>query len=264
MESAVEPENILVVLSPPEFYIWGWLSGLALDRGSRKIELLKPSPPFYSNRHLKRILKSLQEKRFLVIITTPKNQNEPLVLWLGSQVLIGSRSDTGDQAVGHRRPGEGEKGVESGPGRTPATRQENGENAGRVGARGWRSDTGDQADPQLSLALKTEIKLEAWVRMEQGQLLRRIRQMDWITQGEILEKVGQVAPIARAGSKQAKIFAAIRFLQERGTVLHPRAFVEALAKRTEAQLRGGNGKGPDPQTVASYHPERVKGGVKSF
>jgi hypothetical protein len=211
-----------------------------LDRGTRNIYLPHGTPPFYTKRHLRKILKSLEAKKFLLVVTSPKNQNESMLVHLGaSKPLIGCRSVTQDRAPGHTGPTGGEKGGIWGVARSPRTEQEKGDDAPGSEGRESRPVTQDRATTQLSLALKTKEKLEAFLRMEQRELLGRIKAMDWQTEEELLQRVGEVAPIARAGKRKAKLFAGIRFLQERGTVQHPRAFVEALAKRTEAQLMRG-------------------------
>ena len=238
----MEAENILVALTPPEFYVWGWLSGLALDRGTRNIYLPHGTPAFYTKRHLRKILKSLQEKKYLLIITTPKNQSESMLVHLGaSRPLMGCRSVTQDRAPGPTGPTEGEKGEIWGSARSPRTDRAQGENPSGPGPGDRRPVTQDRPATQLAIALKTKEKLEAFVGMEQRELLGRIKVMDWETEEKLLQRVGEIAPIARAGSRKAKLFAGIRYLQERATVKHPRAFVEALAKRTQEQLKGGAG-----------------------
>ncbi len=102
--------------------------------------------------------------------------------------------------------------------------------------------------------------------MGQSELLRRVRVMDWGTVAELLERVAQVAPVARGGSRKAKVFAALRFLQEKGAVQHPRAFVEALARRTEAQIKGGihegeHGQDVDQKAVGRYAAAGHQGGA---
>ena len=52
--------------------------------------------------------------------------------------------------------------------------------------------------------------------MGQRDLLRRVRAMGRQTVAELLERTAEIAPIARAGSNKAKLFAALRFCQEKG------------------------------------------------
>ena len=147
-------ETILDLLLAPEFYILGLAPGLALDQGSRSIKLPSNSPPLYTVRHVRKILKSLAEKKFLVVVSPGKNQNEgPGSTWRTASPYRGPRGPTGPSARStgtDRGPKWGGK-----PGRAVlgdrADGRPRGERARPIGA---RAVLGDRAGPQLSLALK--------------------------------------------------------------------------------------------------------------
>lgn len=250
--------GILSKLTPPEFYVWAALCAEAKRQNTDRIgaksmgnnlDLCKS----YTRRHLKRILESLQDKKFLVILTTPTNQHADLVVAISGR----NRLDIDVRAEGHECPGKGFDGRNLGPARTLATGHQPGENEGGPRLRESAPRVNVQAGVQLSYSLK-EKALKALVEMEQRKLLRAV---DALTVGELLEVHNRVmgyAPMARAAKRslKARVYAAIRYMQSVEQVKNPQAWAEGVAKRADYQLErlswkdglsGSDGKLPSRQ-----------------
>jgi hypothetical protein len=70
--------EILEALTPSEFFLWAWLCRAP----DLVVSFRSSSCRFYTPQHLKRIIKSLESKRFLVILSSPRKQYRELVLSL--------------------------------------------------------------------------------------------------------------------------------------------------------------------------------------
>ena len=81
-----EMNELLEQLTPPEISIWVYLSELEIEQGGKILTIPRSGPgKLYTRQHLKRILKSLEAKKYLVIIASPRNQHEDLRVALGSR-----------------------------------------------------------------------------------------------------------------------------------------------------------------------------------
>jgi hypothetical protein len=135
----VELDELVERLTPPEFYIWGWLC--SLNRHNSLILELPSKPQFYSRKQLLRILKSLEAKQMLTVISGAINQSGGLRL----AMMKGCRLDTHVRAVGHPCPGEGEFDKAEAAAWTPMSGRE----SDNGGAKGLRLDTHVRAAAQL-------------------------------------------------------------------------------------------------------------------
>lgn len=232
-------DEVLFKLAPPEFYIWAFLCSQANRQGIERVRIPRDDEEgqplkVYTRRHLKRILISLQEKKFLVILTSPKNQYGDLVVAIGRR----NRLDVNVQAGAQECRGKGFKEANSQPGRTLRAGQEGGERSGVMGlraeARTWRAGR----DPQLSLSSRVKKRLEALAEMDQVRLLRAMHEMHQEELEELESRVMRCAPMARGKkrSKKAKVYAAIRYMQSQEQVKNPKAWVEGVAKRADADM----------------------------
>lgn len=231
-------DGILSKLSPPEFYVWASLCALAnsqkTDRiGAKSIGNNLDPCKTYTRQHLKRILLSLQEKKFLVIITTPRNQHGDLVVAIGAR----NRLNIDVQATLHECSGKGVEGPFSESGQASIFRQKGGDVSG--GPRLAESALGlnVQAGVQLSFSLK-EKALKALVEMEQRKLLRAVNALTVGQLRDLESRVMRCAPMARAArrSLKARVYAAIRYMQSVEQVKNPQAWAEGVAKRADYQL----------------------------
>jgi len=232
-------DEVLFKLTPPEFYIWAFLCARANRQGNERVRVPRDdeegqSLRLYTRRHLKRILQGLQDKKFLVILTSPKNQHGDLVVAIGRR----NRLDVNVQAGAQECPGKGFDEGNFTPARTLGTGQERPGRSEGPGQVFCARTTAAGQTPQLSLSSRVNKKLEALAEMDQVRLLRAVHGLN----GEELEalesRVMRCAPMARGKkrSRKAKVYAAIRYMQSQDQVKNPQAWAEGVAKRADADM----------------------------
>ncbi len=245
-------------LSPGECWVWIYLSDLAIQQETSVVTLPRMRenrwiPGVYSTRQFMRHLVSLESKGFLAVAHRPVNQESQVRVGLNVQ----RRLDMYVRADGHGSQGGGGNGGSDRPVWTPTSRRRNPGNGDPTKAREEHPDIDVSAAPQLSLAQKVikKLALEAWINMDQKELLRAVMGIS-VEELESLElRVMQVAPWAKAKarSRRAKLFAGIRYFQSSHQVKNPQAWVEGVAKRADydmEQLRckgassGSGGRSP--------------------
>jgi hypothetical protein len=246
----VELDELVERLTPPEFYVWGWLC--SLNRHDSQLLELPSKPQFYSRKQLLRILKSLEGKQMLTVISAAVNQSGGLRL----AMMKGCRLDTHVRAPGHPCPGEGEFDQAEAAARTPMAGRENDNGGGKR----LRLDTHDQATAQLSLAKDRNKDIKALVALGQRDLIRRIANLEPGETEELMMRVGLIAPLAtkRSLSQRAVIYAGLRYLQERRQIRNPRAWVEGVAQRADQEMRGGEAA-PGPRSAVPEQSRKCSG-----
>lgn len=228
--------DILVELTPPEIALWLYLSELEAKQGGKVITLPKSGPQkLYTRQHLKRILKSLEVKKYLAIITTPANQHQVLKV---AMATTKPRLNIYVQAARQECSGKPLYEVFDDVGRTKKFRQPGQEDSDLPGLCAARSRENVQAAPQLSLSSK-EKDLKALAEMDQEQLMTAVMAMSNDQVHEVFKSLIGLAPWSknRRISEKAKLYAAIRFLQDGKTqALSKQAWVEGVAKRAARQM----------------------------
>ena len=266
-------DELLFKLTPPEFYVWAFLCSLAFDQ-DQDLVAIPPKvagPPgwkFYSRQHLKRILKSLELKKFLVITHSPKNQYHDLVVAITRR----RRLNIDVQAARHECSGSPPKKQDS-----PSTRtcmfklvDEDGpfvpEASGVSRTSTFRQADSASASAKDLKALKASAKgvpvsLEAFLKLDQKSLQGEIMSLEAGELLELEEEVARISPMARGRrvSRRAKVYAAMRFLQGDGSIKNPAAWVESVAKRAQYDMERIGWK-DDRSGSAGRSQSRVKYG----
>ena len=234
--------GILRALNPAEFYIWTWLycrsvavisNQVIVRRNAKSFDLI-----FYTGRHLRNILHSLQAKGFLDILSIPKNQFQDLVVELNS-LRCSEMEFRPRWAPGNESPGEPSMEVKRPLGRSLVSDHLQREKPELMRACGLAGKSVSGQPCSASASARKE-NLEAFVEeKDQRRLLVMIDQAA-ITDRELLEReLVRLAPWpnGKKVSKTAKIYAMVRFLQDGASVNHPAAWVQAVAMKGERLLQ---------------------------
>lgn len=246
-------EAILEELSPAEYWVWGWLSNQWLSKGSPLVEIgRKCRPAFYSRRQLIRLIRGLEKKNYLMMDHAPKNQYQGLVVVIDPRKCLDTHVRATSNALTKKSGQTGVPGQEcqgngvlegvSGSALTRVSGRCEGGNPDESWPRGSCPDMGVKAPPQLSLSLRFKESLKAWTEMGQGELMRRIKKLSREAMQEIKPEIMKLAPWPRSGrvSEQAKLYAAVRYLQSGGQARKsPEAWVEGVARRAQRDLEAG-------------------------
>ena len=234
-------KDLLASLTPPEFWVWGWLSDQYRCGRSEIISIEQGnSPALYSRKQLTRILRSLALKKFLVIDHLPGNQHRDLVVVIASRRCL----DIGVQAAGHPRPGdpgfEGEKGFA----RPSMSRQRLRGNGDGTKALGLSETPMSGQECSASASARKDLNLKALVEVkDQKQLLKEICGASNEARESLMMSLLRVAPMARGKrlSRAAVLYAAVRYVQDGGVpgAKNPAAWVESVAKRAELSIKQG-------------------------
>lgn len=243
-------DELLFKLTPPEFYVWAFLCSRASEQGGDLVAIptKPPGPPgwkLYTRRHLKRILQSLETKKYLVITSTPANQHQDLVVVISRR----HRLDVDVQASRHECPGDPPKAANLPSDQTWMSRQLNtGETgvlctsgSGRTSAPG-QEDSASASAKDLK-ALKASVKgvpvsFETLLGLDQATLLKGIMSMELEDLMHLEGELARIAPMARGKkrSRKARVYAAMRFLQSGQQKAKPAAWVEEVAKRADYEM----------------------------
>ena len=245
-------------LSAGEVMVWLFLCELARRQGADMVII--PKTKIYTRQHLKRVLKSLEGKRYLVIMATPANHHEDLVVHVGSRKRLNIDVQVSQQGCS----GRGLFPVNSGVSRTPMFSQAD---APGPGGTGEKEATSAQMFSQIPIAsasardLKTKASLMKMdvrevLELNTVDLLQEVRAME---PGELMameQKLVGLAPLARSKKRTrvARVYAALRFLQNTAALKNPAAWVETIAKRADFELLRGRSVPGGPKRAASVPP----------
>ncbi len=234
---------LVAMMSPPEAWVWIWLSCLYLSNLSQVMRLCKGDfPPRFSRKQFLRIIRSLEQKKFLTLLRIPKNQTQTLDLVFRPALCL----DIFDRAPGHECLGGP---VLEAPWRSAGeflSRQKLGGNTDKtlVSISAGTFLSGQPASASAS-ALESK-SLKALVgEHDQAVLLSKVHNLGADELEIIWVNLFQIVfhPRKRGISKKAAIFAGIRFLQSgRHWARNPEAWIERVAafadKRYKAILSG--------------------------
>jgi hypothetical protein len=216
-------------LTPAEFYVWAWLC----QAGGGLITIKRSSCEFYTREHLKTILRSLQSKKFLVIVTSPKNQHQDLVVSLRSdhRLKIFLEADQGKSWGG----GLNEPLKVSAP--KKIFKQDAPEYYSQPASmeNGQRFILGQLGSASAS-ARKEDLK--AWLEEgDQQRLLLMVHQAAVKDREALGLELAKLSPMARGKvSRTAVIYAALRFLQNGESAKNPGAWVQGVAMKADKLL----------------------------
>ena len=232
-------ESLLNGLTPPEFWVWGWLSDQYRQGKSEIIRIRRGnSPALYSRKQLTRILRSLDLKKFLVIDHLPKNQQQELVVLIDKKRCL----DMGVQAEGQECPGQGDQDASRGYARPSMSRQRVRGSGDGTKALGLAGTPMSGLECSASASARKDLKTKALVEeKDQRQLLKAICEASPGERVELQSALIRIAPMARGKklSNAAVLYAAVRFLQDGAGARRPAAWVEEVAKRAERIIRQG-------------------------
>jgi hypothetical protein len=225
-------EQLLFGLTPAEFWVWNYLILLAMRQQSNHIILPKPGEDrqvekIFSRKHVKRLLKSLKVKRHITHIIFPRSKSKQIELFMPA-------SKIGDLYVPNKEKGYMEVPKKEERGATVSPIKRLGTCRSRITSEG--STTYPESAPH-KLELKEEIK--RLLKLKQGELKKTLGGMGTLVLVDLEKVLGMICrhePKGRKLSIQAKIYAVIRFLQERETISKPQAWIDTVARQGEREM----------------------------
>lgn len=225
-------EKLLFGLTPGEFWVWNYLVMLARRQGSTHIILPRPGEDkqleeVYSRKHLKRILKSLKGKRTLTHIIIPVSKSKQIELFLPASSIAD---------VGVPNTEKGYMGVCKKEGMAAPVSPIKG-----LGTSTSPISNGEQRTLPGSGDSKLELnKLEQLLKQKQGQLKKELQATsprELVEIGKILKRICRYEARGNKLSLQAKVYGAIRFLQEGEAITKPQAWIDTVARQAERDFQ---------------------------
>lgn len=204
-------KELLFELTQAEFWVWHYLLVLAREQGGSPVTIPGPGKDprvekVYSRKHLKRLLHSLRRKACLTRIIIPRSKGNAIEVYLPISLI----EDT-------HAPDNGKL-------KTAISKINSCKS----------SNSSSSSFDQLSSSLLEIVKSKA----TQEELMEAIRELDQIMVRRMRGLLGQMInmePKCKV-SEEAKLFAQMRYLQEKERIGKPQAWLDTVARKAEEHM----------------------------